>query len=252
VLSWPIQRAADPTAATPESCLRRFVLMGRYRRKRPGATAGLPSSAPVRYPCGMCHVKLLHRKKVRHYDDPAHCHELTFSCYKRWPLLTNNLWRGMLSDAIDRANERHGYLLTAFVYMPEHVHLLVYPGPGASNIDRLLKAIKRPYSYRIKQLLVETASSLLKRLTIQQRPGVESFRFWQEGPGYDRNLDNPVSALAAIDYIHRNPVRRGLVERAIDWQWSSARWYEGLPYDPNIRLPKLEKLPAEFLAQAAR
>jgi REP-associated tyrosine transposase len=33
---------------------------------------------------------------------------------------------------------------------------------------------------------------------------------------------------AMIDYIHANPVRRGLVARAEDWEWSSARWYEGL------------------------
>jgi putative transposase len=31
-----------------------------------------------------------------------------------------------------------------------------------------------------------------------------------------------------IDYIHANPVCRGLVARAEDWEWSSARWYAGL------------------------
>jgi hypothetical protein len=29
-----------------------------------------------------------------------------------------------------------------------------------------------------------------------------------------------------IDYIHQNPVRRGLFEHAADWCWSSAAWYE--------------------------
>jgi putative transposase len=33
---------------------------------------------------------------------------------------------------------------------------------------------------------------------------------------------------AVIDYIHANPVRRGLVARVEDWEWSSARWYAGL------------------------
>ena len=136
--------------------------------------------------------------------------------------------------------------------MPEHVHLLVFPGSGASKIDSLIRAIKRPYSFRIKRLLEEGNSSLLRRLTIRQRPGVETFRFWQEGPGYDRNLDQPDTVISAIDYCHSNPARRGLVKRAIDWQWSSARWYEGLAYDANSRLPTLKKLPAEFLLQAAR
>ncbi len=33
---------------------------------------------------------------------------------------------------------------------------------------------------------------------------------------------------AMIDYIHQNPVRRGLCERATDWEWSGARWYAGV------------------------
>ena len=31
-----------------------------------------------------------------------------------------------------------------------------------------------------------------------------------------------------IDDIHANPVRRGLVERPTDGEWSSARWYAGM------------------------
>jgi putative transposase len=161
----------------------------------------------------------------------------------------NDSWRNLLSEAIDWAMDRHGYHLTAFVFMPEHVHLLVFPTREASTIDQLLRAIKRPFSFRIKRLLESDKSPLLQQLTIRQRPGVETFRFWQEGPGYDRNLDQPTTVLAAIDYIHRNPVRRGLVESPIDWPWSSARWYQNLTFDGNVRLPTLTNLPAEFLRQ---
>jgi putative transposase len=129
-----------------------------------------------------------HRKLVRHYDEPGHRHELTFSCYRRLPLLTSNPWRAMLGVAIDRAVAGHAYRLAAFVYMPEHVHLLVYPLADASPISELLRAIKRPYSFRIKKLLEESHNPLLEKLTIRQRPGVTTFRYWQEGPGYDRNL----------------------------------------------------------------
>ena len=129
------------------------------------------------------------RKRVRHYHDPGHIHELTFSCYHRWPLLTNDVWRGMLAESIDRAMEHHRYRLAAFVFMPEHVHLLIYPQPEADTVAALLKAIKRPFSYRVKQLLIRSQSRLLERLTIRQRPGVMTFRSWQEGPGYDRKMD---------------------------------------------------------------
>jgi putative transposase len=53
-------------------------------------------------------------------------------------------------------------------------------------------------------------------------------RFWQPGDGYDRNITSSEVMRAVIDYFHANPVRRGLVARAEDWEWSSARWYAGL------------------------
>ncbi len=163
-----------------------------------------------------------HRKLVKHYNEPGHCHELTFSCYSRRPLLTNNAWRTLLSEGIERAVFNHRFRLVAFVYMPEHVHLIVLQGPESSGIDELLRAIKRPVSYRIKQRLIEAQSPLLSHLTVQQRPGVSTFRFWQEGPGYDRNLVEATTVESAIDYIHENPVRRGLSRHAAHWRWSSA------------------------------
>jgi putative transposase len=199
----------------------------------------------------MTHPQPPHHKRIKHFDEPGHVHELTFSCYQRQPLLTNDLWRRMLLAAIERAVKVHKYRLGAFVLMPEHVHLIVYPRPKASGVAELLLAIKRPFSFRIKRLLLATNSSLLKRLTIRQRPGVTTFRFWQEGPGYDRNLTEPDTTLAAIDYVHLNPVRRGLVKRAVDWPWSSACWYVDPQGRANKDLPTIDGLPPEWLDQSA-
>ena len=134
----------------------------------------------------------------------------------------------------------------AFVLMPEHVHLLVYPTTNPVRIDRLLSAIKQPYSVRIRTILEENHSPLLERLMVRERPGKWSFRYWQEGPGYDRNFNTEAATWAAIDYIHLNPVRRGLVERIEDWRWSSARWYlsDRKAIDPAH--PVLHGLPPEF------
>lgn len=49
---------------------------------------------------------------------------------------------------------------------------------------------------------------------------------WQPGGGYDRNIVEPATLRAAIDDIHANPVRRGLVDRPEAWPWSSAAWYD--------------------------
>lgn len=191
-----------------------------------------------------------HRKRIKHYEEAGHARELTFSCYRRLPLLTNDVWRHLLSQHIDRALERHSYRLVAFVFMPEHVHLLVYPLPQAPTISLLLTGIKRPFSVRVKQMLLNVNSPLVKQLTIQQRPGVTAFRFWQEGPGYDRNLTECKSVLAAIDYIHTNPVRRGLVKRVADWRWSSARRYVDPQGPTDSMLPVIHGLPAGWLGSA--
>jgi len=187
------------------------------------------------------------RKTVKHYDHPGHVRALTFSCYQRRPLLTNDLWRRTLSTFIGRAVERHRYGVAALVYMPEHVHLIVWPKEEATVISKLLTDIKRPFSSQIKRLLAEAESPLLQQLTIQQRPGVSTFRFWQEGPGYDRNLTDPRTTLAAIDYVHLNPVRRGLVKRATDWPWSSARWYLDPSSPQKEELPTIEGLPPQWV-----
>jgi len=152
----------------------------------------------------------VYRKRIKHYEEPGHLRELTFCCYHRLPLLTNDTWREMLSRAIDAASERHRWRLTAFVFMPEHVHLLFFLLPGASKVSHLLNSIKRPYSYRIKQILVANHSPLLERLTVHQRPGITTFRYWQEGPGYDRNIESQLALVGSIDYLHLNPIRRKL------------------------------------------
>ena len=62
-----------------------------------------------------------------------------------------------------------------------------------------------------------------------QSSGRSTSRFWQPGGGYDRNIWTAQELHEKIRYIHNNPVRRGLVEQAQQWRWSSYRaWEEGV------------------------
>jgi putative transposase len=149
-----------------------------------------------------------------------------------------------LSRCLDRANETLHWEVVAFVFMPEHVHLLCNPLEAEPDIGTYLKAIKQPFSAEIHQILVDHRAKLLRKLIIRDRPDHESFRYWQEGPGFDRNLSTPKAILASIHYIHENPVRRGLCNTAVQWKWSSARWYLNEPprqQDPD--LPFIHGLP---------
>lgn len=186
-----------------------------------------------------------HRKRIKHFHEPGDVHELTFSCYRRMPLLTNDKWQALLARFLDQAVQEMQFRLVAFVFMPEHVHLLVYPQTAVPQLDGLLAKIKQPFSSAIRKLLEESQAPLLQRLTLQERPGKQVFRYWQEGPGYDRNLQTPQAILSAIDYLHRNPVRRKLCERAVDWKWSSARHYLGNHGHRDPDLPEIHGLPPE-------
>jgi putative transposase len=160
------------------------------------------------------------------------------------PLLTNDDWRKRLARSIDAANAETGMQLVAFVFMPEHVHLLVYPQGSQASIARYLARLKQPFSKSIKELLIGSKSTLLDRLTVQERPGKTCFRFWQEGPGFDRNLYSPHAITASIHYMHDNPVKRGLCQRAIEWKWSSARYYlADVPGQQYSDLPFIHGLP---------
>ena len=95
--------------------------------------------------------------------------------------------------------------------MPEHVHLVIHP-PDGTQIGRVIGEIK----------------SLSAREWFRTVKAPRNIRnvFWQRRC-YDRNCRTRESVREKIEYCHRNPVRRGLVENLEDWIWSSYNWYEG-------------------------
>ncbi len=128
--------------------------------------------------------------------------------------------------------------------MPEHVHLLVLPSPGA-RISEILWRLKRPVTYQAVSYLSEHDTAFLRRHMTDRRPDGKSVRrFWQRGGGYDRNIWTAKELHEKIAYIHANPVRRGLVERPEDWPWSSWRaWMQGV--DKPVRIDR-DSLPVRM------
>lgn len=168
------------------------------------------------------------RHHRRNYDDPGHVHELTFSCYRRYPFLKAERTCGWLAWSIGRARALRDLDLWAYVFMPEHVHLIIRPRRPGARIASILKIIKQPVGRRAFRHLEAHASHWVPRLTRERNGRIERL-FWQPGGGYDRNIVEPGTLASALIYVHLNPVRRGLVDRASDWRWSSAGWYEGEP-----------------------
>jgi putative transposase len=170
----------------------------------------------------------LHRKRLRRYDVPGHAHYLTFSCYRQQALLGLDVPRRYFLEALAGARSKVAFHLWAYVVMPEHVHLLVWP-LGETKVSNILRHVKLPVAKRARLLALGGCTDLLAVMGVARSDGRQALRFWQRGGGYDRNLWSPEEVREKIDYIHANPVRRGLVARPADWPWSSWRaWHEGL------------------------
>ncbi|MCK4301040.1 MAG: hypothetical protein KAX80_15985 [Planctomycetes bacterium] len=167
------------------------------------------------------------RKRIRHYNEPGHAHELTFSCFRNIPLLDTEQTCLWLAQSIDAARRGHQFQLWGYVFMPEHVHLMVWPVRAQYSIARILLSIKLPMARKALAYLRKTRSVCLDRLAVK-RGARTVWHFWQPGPGYDRNVRSAAAAGRMVRYMHANPVRRGLVSRSEDWKWSSAACYAGV------------------------
>jgi putative transposase len=104
------------------------------------------------------------------------------------------------------------------------------------RVSGILSSLKRPVARKAVAFLKEEAPESLRQLAVNTSTGVE-YRFWQSGSGHDENVSEPVALHALIEYVHLNPVRRGLVERPEDWPWSSARDWHNLP-DALLRVDR--------------
>ncbi len=102
--------------------------------------------------------------------------------------------------------------------MPDHVHALIW-FPKRGELSSFMQGWKRRSSLEIRSLLREELKTYLPE-------GDQNGRFWQRRY-YSFEIYEERKLEEKLTYMHLNPVRAGLVEKAVDWKWSSARWYEG-------------------------
>ena len=176
------------------------------------------------------------RRHRRNYNLPGHAHELTFSCYQGYRFLESDRTCRWLADAIESARRDLDFALWAYVFMPTHAHLIIFPRQPVYDIAAIRTAIKRPVGRAGVRWIEERALEWLPRVTRKRNSKTERL-FWQSGGGYDRNITEGATLLKMIEYIHMNPVRKRLVEKPEDWKWSSAAHYlaggeTSLPVDP--------------------
>jgi putative transposase len=142
-------------------------------------------------------------KGLLRYQQSGCFHFLTFSCYRRQPLLDDATACDVFERELEAVRIRYGFVVAGYVLMPEHVHLLAGE-PSRSSLSIALQVLKQQTSRKLKQRGAD--------------------QFWQRWY-YDFSVHTEEKRVEKLRYMHRNPVKRGLVEKPEDWVWSSFRHY---------------------------
>ncbi len=139
---------------------------------------------------------------LKRFQKAEALHFITFSCFHRLPLLEAPEPKNTVEAVLELTRARHEARIYAYVLMPEHVHLLINE-PASILLSQFLKAVKQIASRKLRG---------------------RHEKFWQERY-FDRNIHGEAARSEVIRYIHRNPVKRGLVTSPGDYQWSSFNHY---------------------------
>src|SRR5258708_21629383 len=87
-------------------------------------------AAPLRF--SRVRILTLMRNPLKRYYGQGDLHFVTFSCYRRQPLLGTVRSSDCFLKILDQVRSKRSFLLLGFVGMPEHVHLLVSEPAGSS------------------------------------------------------------------------------------------------------------------------
>jgi len=139
-------------------------------------------------------------KGLKRYYGQRQLHFVTFSCYGRLP---------PLGTAHARDRQEYEFLLAGYVVMPNHVHLLVSE-PKKGTPSTVLQMLKQRVSRKMRMASGGSPARLPQ--------------FWLPR-FYDFNVYSHEKKKEKLEYMHANPVQRGLVEHPKDWLWSSFLWY---------------------------
>ncbi|NQT64965.1 MAG: transposase [FCB group bacterium] len=119
--------------------------------------------------------------------------------------------------------QKEDLILYAYVIMENHLHLIV-------KSDNLSEKVKRFKSFTATEIVNYYSSTLktkhLKKFKYINKLTHSKHKIWEEG-FHPVMIENPETMSVKLKYVHENPVRRGYVDEAESWKYSSARNYSG-------------------------
>jgi putative transposase len=145
----------------------------------------------------------------------------------RRPILTSDLARPLLRDAIDRTRARWPFEIEAWVLLPDHAHSIWTLPDDDADYSRRWAFLKKEFTKAFLAAGGAEAPPTDGRLNDGRR-GVWQPKFWEhtvrdEGD-YERHFH----------YLHYNPVRHGLVRSPTEYPYSTFhRHVRSNVYEPS-------------------
>jgi len=145
----------------------------------------------------------------------------TFVDFK--PLLLNDSYYRLIINSLSFMQRRGDFTLIAYSIMPTHLHLVLQIS-GQKNLSDIMRDFKKYTSFRIRKRLENNGHHRMVESLRLPSGSRQVFKVWMDRFD-DLLITNEETLRTKVEYIHQNPVRAGLVERDIDWSYSSARNY---------------------------
>jgi putative transposase len=140
------------------------------------------------------------------------------------PIFEKECYQKIVLDSLSFIRDHKHIQLNAFILMPSHLHAIFWP-EDKINLSDILRDFKRFTSRAISaEAKLENDNELLEKFTSNRAQDVSQYQVWQDG-FHPEVIFTEDFARQKVDYIHMNPVKKGLVSRPEDWPLSSARAY---------------------------
>src|ERR1700739_717069 len=114
----------------------------------------------------------------------GHLHFITFSCYRRLPLLKTGRARDVFVKELSEIRDEMGFRLVGYVVMPEHVHLLISE-PQQGTPSSVLQKLKLRVSRRLRK---RRRSGSADQMRLPFGEAGESLRAFWQARFYDFNV----------------------------------------------------------------
>ncbi|MFD1553808.1 transposase [Putridiphycobacter roseus] len=144
-------------------------------------------------------------------------------------LFVRPVYSNIIDDAINYCIKNKGLIVHAYIYMTSHLHLIV------SSKEVELPAIIRDFKKHTSKELIKAIKNInesrrewmLKKFAYEaNRSGRTShYKLWQDG-FHPVILDTNEKIVQRVNYIHKNPVKAGIVRQERDYLNSSYLAYE--------------------------